>query len=143
MNFEQHDLKHLSSIIDSINENDPFSFGADGNNSVIDSTVYLIVEQIYNILGSRKEILSIKFIKELEDSLAYTWHTDDSTPTEKDLNLTAVVYLKGCEGSKIQIKNPNLQLISAEPYQLLFFAKTIQHRAYGSFHRNFLKFTFK
>lgn len=143
MTFQQHDLSHLSMILDCINEDNCFSFGVDGDQNAINPSVYLIIEEIYNILGYRKEILSIKLFKELEDSLAYEWHTDDSTPTEKDLTLTAVLYLKGCEGSKIEIKNPNLQLISAEPYKLIFLPKTVEHRAFGNFHKNFLKFTFR
>jgi hypothetical protein len=57
--------------------------------------------------------------------------------------LTALFYLPGCEGSIIQIKNPEVTDIMAVPYKLLLIPKEVQHRAYGVCHKHFLKFTFK
>lgn len=140
MNIKTYDLTSLNSIIDLIDTSEPFSFGVDGDQVAVNPLVYLIIEEIFSLLNERKEILSIKFFKDLNDALAYEWHTDDSTPGEEEISLTAILYLNGCEGSKIEFRS---KIICPNPYDLILIPRNVSHKAHGNFHKNFLKFTFK
>jgi hypothetical protein len=143
MIFEEHSLSSISNILQTLKTDSNYSAGRDGGDYNFPIEAYLIIEEIFNILGHRSELLSVKYFNSLDDQLAYEWHTDDSNITEQDLTLTAILYLPGCQGSVIQIKNPSVTNIIATPYKLLLIPKEIEHRAYGVEHKHFLKFTFK
>jgi hypothetical protein len=143
MKVNEYSLSNLSMILQTVDLDKNYSMGRDGGAYQFPVAVYLIVEEIFNILGDRKEILSIKYFSSLDDQLAYDWHTDDTNITESDLTLTAIFYLPGCEGSVLQVKNSDVTDINAVPYKLLLIPKEVQHRAYGTHHKHFLKFTFK
>jgi hypothetical protein len=59
---EFYSLSDSSNIIDNISTDVDWSLGADGDEGNIDSTAFILLEEIFNILNQRLEISSIKFI---------------------------------------------------------------------------------
>jgi hypothetical protein len=135
---ELHSLNNLSNVIDSISTNVEWSLGADGNEGSIDSTSFIVLEEIFNILNQRLEISSIKFIKNVTDKAAYEWHCDNNNPTEMNITKTALLYLPNCNGSSIELEN---QIYNVKPYDLFIFGGAVNHRALGSYHGPLLKYT--
>jgi len=135
-----YDLSYFSNIIDKIVFEDNFSYGADGNNIPPPTEVFIVIEELYNILGSRPEISSIKYFKEINDELAFDWHTDDTNPAEPTINHIFLLYLPGCEGSYLKIKDSTD--ITAIPYQLIYLDNTVIHRGKPPYHGRLMKFTF-
>jgi hypothetical protein len=139
MNFiEIYSLSDSSNIIDSISTNVDWSLGADGNEGNIDSTAFILLEEIFNILNQRLEISSVKFIKNVTDKAAYEWHCDNNNPTEMNITKTALLYLPNCTGSSIELEN---KTYNVKPYDLLIFDSTVNHRALGNYHGPLLKYT--
>jgi hypothetical protein len=135
-----YDLSYFSNIIDKIVFEDNFSYGADGNNIPPPTEVFIVIEELYNILGSRHEISSIKYFKEINDELAFDWHTDDTNPAEPTINHIFLLYLPGCEGSYLEIKDSTD--ITAAPYQLIYLDNSVIHRGKPPYHGRLMKFTF-
>lgn len=132
-------LSNISEIIDQISNKENWSIGADGDCGNTDPVAFLVLEEIYNLLGDRPNTSSIKFFKNVEDHLAYDWHSDDSNPTETQISKTALVYLKGCENSGIEFKDLTYY---PKPYDLLIFDNDVEHRAVDYSHGPVLKYTF-
>lgn len=135
-----YDLSYFSNIIDKIVFQDNFSYGADGNATYPPTEIFIIIEELYNILGSRPEISSIKYFKEISDDLAFDWHTDDTNPAEPAINHVFLLYLPGCEGSCLEIKNSIS--INAMPYQLIYLDNSVMHKGKPPYHGRLMKFTF-
>jgi hypothetical protein len=135
-----YDLSYFSNVIDTVSFQDNFSYGADGDNIPPPTAVFVIVEELFNILGHRPEISSIKYFKEIDDQLAFEWHTDDTNPKESVINHVFLLYLPGCEGSVLEIENSDE--IVAEPYRLIYLDNSVVHKGKLPYHGKLLKFTF-
>jgi hypothetical protein len=138
--IKSYDLSYFSNIIDKISFQHDFSYGADGNNIPPPTEIFIIVEELYNILGARPEISSIKYFKQINDDLAFVWHTDDTNPAEPFINHVFLLYLPGCNGSVLEIKDSDD--IIAIPYQLIYLDKSVMHRGKIPYHGRLVKFTF-
>lgn len=136
-------LSEISDVIDNIDTSIDWSVGADGTSGPVDSLSYVVLEQLYKILGHRNQTSSIKLFNNVDDRLAYEWHEDKSNPTETEIKSTALVYLLDCEGSEIEIKDNNSS-ISYKPkkYDLIIFDSNVSHRAKGEKHGPVMKYTF-
>lgn len=136
-------LSDISDIIDNINTSSDWSEGADGLSGEVDSLSYVVIEQLYQLLGHRNQTSSIKLFNNVDDTLAYEWHEDNSNPTETKITSTALVYLPSCEGSEIEIKDNN-SLINYKPkrYDLIVLDSDVPHRAKGKKHGPVMKVTF-
>lgn len=135
-----YDLSYFSNIIDRITFQSSFSYGADGDSIPPPTEIFIIIEELYNILGRRPEISTIKYFKEINDELAFDWHTDDTNPTETTINHIFLLYMPGCEGSCLEIKDSIS--INAMPYQLIYLDNLVMHRGKPPYHKRLMKFTF-
>jgi hypothetical protein len=134
----------LSQLFDSINVVNSYSCGVDGDSTNMPLELYVIIEKIFEILGKRYDVMTIKVIKDLEDPLAFEWHTDNTTETEVDVKYTVLVYLPGCEGSTVGFLCDGKETFEeAAPYKIVIFDTNTVHKGIGSFHRNFIKITLK
>ena len=136
----KYDFHHLKEFIDELKLNMNFSYGKDGDNILPKPEIFILVEEIYQVIQKRLEISSIKYIETLDDELAYEWHSDDLNPNEMDITDSFLLYLPGCETSVLEIKGSNS--ITPNPYELYHMDTKLIHRAGKGFHGKVMKFTF-
>ena len=138
--IKQYNFLFMRDIIDKLVFYEDFSYGMDGDKEPPQKEVFFLLEEIYTIFDCRLQISSIKYFNSITDKLAFKWHKDNSNPKEKEINHTFLLYMQGCEGSILQIKDSDDILV--EPYNLYYLNTTVIHRAKKGFHGKFLKFTF-
>lgn len=138
-------ISEISFLLDLIDNTTDWSIGSDGEGGHCPPSVFAVLEYMYStILPSRPNYSSIKYISKITDDKAYEWHDDRENPTELDITHTILVYLRGCEGSILElIVNDQILKLQPVPYDLITINAGMLHRATGNWHGKLLKFTFR
>jgi hypothetical protein len=135
--YNRLDLKNLIDLYD-INQ-ESWADGADYNGGIADPLSFVILEELFTMLGDRYEYSTIKYIKSLTDKKAYDWHIDSDNPNETNIETVALVYLPTCEQSQIEFEDG---VYNPRAYDIVIFKKNVTHRAIGNTHGPLLKYTF-
>lgn len=135
--YNRPDLKSLIDLFD-ISQNS-WSDGADYSGGTTDPISFIILEELYEILGDRYKYSTIKYINRLTDIKAYEWHIDSDNPNERSISTVALVYLPNCEKSHIEFESG---VYIPKPYDIIIFGHDVRHRAVGDTHGPLLKYTF-
>lgn len=142
--IEYHTNDFIKKLAETSNFEESWSVGKDSNsNGPMTFEAVLIMEELFDeVFKKRLEYSSVKHIKNVCDHKAYEWHTDADNPREKNISYTALVYLKGCEGSVLEVEgkevNPKIGDIIILGGNTLHRAKTTEPRKHGPL----LKYTF-
>jgi hypothetical protein len=132
-------IEHISDIVKQLPTDTNWSTGADGTSGAVDPIAYIILEDLYDMLGHRADVSSIKLFNNVTDPLAYEWHADTSNPTETKITSTVLVYLPNCQKTAIEFRDHTYYV---KPYDVIILGGNVEHRAVGEFHGPVLKYTF-